>query len=312
MERIDTLINEYINEYPDIDDFIEKRNMSIMIASLSRFSKEKYPYLHTFLFANHQFEETCTLEQFRLDQHTYSFIRNNYRQLLDFFKSYYHSPIKDINFDDAFINQNFYPIINDFLKTVNPELLYLLKSIIDNNTLLRLHKYNNGEELYDKRKNKFYIIIHEDNTLANMVALVHELGHAYQDYCFQEYHEAYNLHKLLKKEISSHVLEYMFLDYLISQGIYPYIAIKLLINNNNVMMNDIKSLTKEICEPNDPGNNFINPFAYALGKVMAMYAVKNHLSYHDIVSYSHENDPMTIINDLKEEKILKKNKSLQK
>jgi len=185
-------------------------------------------------------------------------------------------------------------VVADFLYTIDIELYNLFCELYQKGHILFKDNYVGGKELSEKKKDSIYIIMGPLISVSDMGTLVHEMGHAYKDYLFEDYHRYYNVDELLHSEISSEVLELMFYNYLVNNNIFYYQAINCLNAYNNSMINDSRYLLK-----NNYNKTYLSTLSYLIGKIIGKYYTMNvNCSYHDLMQYIYLHDIKKVFKDL--------------
>lgn len=302
MDKIEQTYNYYLNKFTQTNKLEDKKNYEIIITSFHQICKNKNPYIYDILYSNRDFEKYCNLQLDKRTQELQNILNNNKDQLTNIFNEYLDIPKTDTNQPTLTIADDFYNIVVNFLATINPQLCLLLNDLIDKKNIILTNDSSYGEELYDKSENIIYIIMGNNKSVDNMIILVHELGHAYYDYIYHEYHDTDSANKILKKEIPSQTLELLFIKYLIENDIYKEETIQYLTNFNDRLRKESLTVLQRLKEKSTPKHNITSEFAYAIGKLIAYYSVVNNISYDEILNYIHINNIEKLINLINDNK----------
>ena len=298
MKNIKKLVDDSLTRFSYIHDLNERSDVEKLITALAPHYGESIPYLYQYMNGDREYDRWCTNGKMELNRNANMFIHNNRETLIDLFETFKDLPLKEEGRYGTYVDDDdFFKIIYDFLETINPELVTLLKSIQEKGNLIRLDNYRTGEEIYDKKEDDIYILIDRCNTVDSMIALMHELGHAYPDYLYKEYHEPYNPKKVLKIESPSSILELLFVKYLIDNDLYQREANNYLTYYNNNIIKGATSIL-EIISNNNRENKFQRTFNYCYGQLLAYHVILNQIPYKDIVTYIHDNDIETIMREI--------------
>jgi len=298
MKDIKKLVNDSLTRYSYIHDFNERSDVEKLITALAPHYGETIPYLYQYMNGDRDYDRWCTTGGMEINKNVNIFIHNNCELLIELFETFKDLPIKEEGRYTSYVDEEeFFKIIYDFLEAVNPELVALLKSIQEKGNLIRLENYRTGEEIYDKKNDDIYLLVDRCNTVETMISLMHELGHAYPDYLYKEYHETYNPKKVLKIESPSSILELLFIKYLIDNDLYQMEAQNYLTYYNNNIIKGATSLI-EILNNNNSEDKFKRTFNYCYGQLLAYHVILNNIPYKEIVTYIHENNIETIIQEI--------------
>ena len=198
-------------------------------------------------------------------------------------------------------------IISDFLMYVSPNLYNMFCDLYRSNHILFSERSSGGCELFENKKDSIYIIIGSLNTVDDMANLVHELGHAYKDYNYQKSHKYYKVNEVLESEISSEVLELMFLNYLIKNNICYNDAVYSFKHYHERIIDDAKRLSK--LDQDYYNKSFISNLSYFIGRVVACnYMINKDMSYEELINYAYKRNIIRLLQELNidHDKVLEK------
>lgn len=239
------------------------------------------------------------IRNIRFHDSFYNFINNNYKLVSNMIIPYAIEDRKQLRaYQDTYIDPNTcLKIISDFLMKVDPELYNMFCYLYNSKHILFENNYIGGCELLEKKRNSIYIIVGPLSGVNDMQNLVHELGHAYKDFCFQECHKYFDINDVLASEISSETLELMFLDYLIKNNIYYNDAIYSFKYYHERIIEDAKLLAT--LDRDYYNKSFIYDLAYFIGRTVASnYMINKDMTYPELIRYAYSRDILRLLKEL--------------
>ena len=292
-------IDSLKGKFDRVHDFYHKYSIESLIKVL-----EDYLSIPDIGFKKHVDEQLVyakmkNIRNIRYHDSFYNFINNNYKLVSNMIIPYAIEDRKQISpHRGTYIDQNTcLKIIADFLMKVDPELYNMFCYLYNSHHILFKNDFCGGCELSEKKRNSIYIIVGPLYGVNDMQNLVHELGHAYKDYLFQECHRYYDINDVLASEISSEALELMFLDYLLKNNIYYNDAISSFRYYHSRIIEDAKSLA--ILDKDYYNNSFINELAYFIGRIVASnYMINKDMTYPELIRYAYSRDVLKLLKEL--------------
>lgn len=239
------------------------------------------------------------IKNIRFHNSIYNLINNNYKLVSNMIVPYAIEEKKQVSLHrGTYIDQNTgLKIIGDFLKTVDVNLYNMFCQLYNSGHILFKNGFCGGCEFLEKKRNSIYIIVGPLTSVIDMQNLVHELGHAFKDYCFQDYHKYYNVNDVLSSEISSEALELMFLDYLIKNNIFYNDALYSFKYYHARIIEDAKLLSA--LDKDFYNNSFINNLSYFIGRIIACdYMINKDMTYPELIRYAYSRGIIRLLKEL--------------
>ena len=242
-------------------------------------------------------------------------INNNYKLVSNFIIPYAIEDSKRVeSHRESYIEFNdCLRIVSEFLKSVSPDLYNMFCNMYRSNRILFSGQHSGGCELCEKKKNSIYVIIGNLNSVDDMANLIHELGHAYKDYRYQKCHKYYNVNEVLESEISSEVLELMFLDFLLKNNIYYNDAVYSFKYYHERIIDDAKRLSR--LDHDVYSKSFISNLSYFIGRVVACnYMINKDMTYDELINYAYKRNIIRLLQELNidHDKVLEKIREFQR
>ena len=293
-ERAKEIFMDLYNRYSYIKDYDDKRGIQDLMTALYEHTDYNHPYLYTELYMDKKYETWNERNAFSIGEDYEDFINENNDLLKYKLYNFYSLDTKYEDKHDSYV-PNMKTILSNFFEGTDTGLYDLFNSMQDN--ILMLFKNGSGQAFYDAEYDKNYVIIGKDYVFDNMVALAHEMGHAYRDHLFKKRHITHDIDERLKSEIFSEVVELLFTKYLIDNDIYASDASNWLIRYNNGLIESTREFLDKNFVKND-GSSTLLDFTYLFGKIIAHDYINSNISLKDLFIYIENTNVIDIIKNI--------------
>ena len=293
-ERAKEIFMDLYNRYSYIKDYDYKKGMQDLIEVLYEYTGYNHPYLYTELYIDSKYEAWNERNGFSILE-DYDAFKDENKDLLKYkLYNFYSLDTKYEDKHDAYV-PNMKTILSNFFETIDIDLYNLFLNM--QNNILMLFKNGEGQAFYDGDKDKNYVIIGSDYVFDNMVALAHEMGHAFRDHLFKKRHITHDLEERLKSELFSGVVELLFIKYLIDNDIYSNDANNWLIRCNNKLIESSRDMIDNDFI-HDTGHTTMTDITYLFGRIIAHDYLNSNISLKDLFIYIENNNFIDIIKNI--------------
>ena len=304
MESVIERINNYKKEFYKTNNFYLKISLFNLVYLLEHYTGEFDNEFHSIESNDKRLKEIRADKNQKFADYIQKFMNNN-KDLIENIISPYKTEyeLKPSSHEQYIDPNTCLKIVGDFLLSFNPYMYNLFCTLYNEQRILFTNRLNCGTEMNAKSRDTIHIFLTSLCNVSDMSTLVHEMGHAYKDYCFPEYHNPYGVSDVLRSEMASKTLELIFLIYLINNIIYYDDSIK----HYNWFLNQIY-LDASNYSSDKIINSFVaKQFAYLLGGIVANnYVFEPNISYDDFIRKIQFSNIDTIIKDLNKNNKVKK------
>ncbi len=296
--NIHEAIRDAKERFAKTKNFNRKYSLELLIRNLESYIQHFDSNFYNSIAELKQYNLQKKLLNKSLDRDFTSFMGRNKQKLCKILLPYANNPNnRTVHLDTSNIDpRTCLNIIANFLFSVDRNLYNLFIELYQNNHILIKNDYSgSGLENNEKEKESIYVFVGSLRSVSDMGTLVHEIGHAFKDYLYEDYHRYFNVEELLHSEIPSEVLELMFYNYLVNRGIYRQDAINILHNYDMSMIREARYLSIS----DDYNRSYLSTLTYNLGKIIAKeYTRDPSYSYLDLLRYINMHGIMKVLKGL--------------
>ena len=295
MEKLRRLYEEYLNRFTHIKDLNKQKEIGDILETLHKKVDRGNLYFYDLLYSSYSYEQYCMQGSDKVEKDFKVIMHNNYNELMNGFSYLLDIPKKE-HFNRKTLLDDEDEIISTFFLSLDKDLYELYNRLKP--MTFRVFEDGTGQTSYDSEKDRTMVFAGREHTVESMIALVHELGHAYYVDTFKETRNAYDCYDMLKREIPSETLELLFIKYLIDNDLYSEDAINRLNEFNNTILNDATKFYENKMFLNETDHGQIRDMKYLLGSIMSYDFLNNNISFRDLLYYVHNSDVSSIIKNI--------------